>query len=186
MLMNANGDSPRDVGNIRVRESHLGIRKRATSCSRNSRHFWNRSVNNRDMSDFRNFRNYRSAQFFDWSTLFMSGAVWNDRKIKSVTYNCAQRNYFRFAATILKTDCNRLGQSQTVRIHPGNTSDTWGTARKNNFRFAAATDYCIWNWLPCTVGIRPENTSKGLYSGINMIIVHTNRSGDVGPVDFDR
>jgi len=47
----------------------------------------------------------------------------------------------------LETDCNRLGQSQTVGIHQGNTSDTWGSARKSNFRFAAATDDCIFNRL---------------------------------------
>jgi len=88
------------------------------------------------MSDFRNFRNYRSPQVF---RLIHIVYVWdnlNRSKIKSPTYNCAQRNYSRLAAAVLKTDCNRLGQSQTVGIHPGNRSDTWGIARKNNFRFA--------------------------------------------------
>jgi len=33
----------------------------------------------------------------------MSGVVWIDRENKSATQNCAQRNYFRFAAAILLT-----------------------------------------------------------------------------------
>jgi len=36
-----------------------------------------------------------------------------------------------------------------------------------------------------SVSKQPENTSKGLCNGINMIRDHTNRSGDVGPVVFD-
>jgi len=40
----------------------------------------NRSVNNQDMSDFRNFRNYRPPSFFDRSTLDTSGAVISDKK----------------------------------------------------------------------------------------------------------
>jgi len=93
----------------------------------NSRPFQNRSINNRDMSDFRNFHNYSSPQFFDWSKFYMSGAVWIDRKIESLL-----RNYFRFPSAIFETDCNRLGQSLTVGIQPGNTSNTGWTARKNN------------------------------------------------------
>jgi len=41
-----------------------------------------------------------------------------------IEHNCAQPNYFRFAAAIFETDGTRLGQSQTVGIHPQNTSDT--------------------------------------------------------------
>jgi len=76
------------------------------------------------MNNYSNFGIYHSPRFFDWSTLYMSGAVWIDRNIQSTTYNWAQRSYFRFASAILETDYNQLGQSQTVRIHPGNTSDT--------------------------------------------------------------
>jgi len=146
MLMCANVGTVH-VGTTRARDSHLGIRKRATGWSQNSRPVRNLSINNWDISDYRNFRNYRSVRFFDWSTLYLSGAVGFGQKIKSPTYNCAQRNNFRFAAAIVETDCNWLGQSQTVGIHPGNTSDTWGTARKSDFRFAAATDDYIWNLL---------------------------------------
>jgi len=64
-------------------------------------------------SDFRNFRNYCSPSFFDWSTLYTYGAVWIDLKIEPPTHICAQRNYFRFAAAILETDGYWLGQSQT-------------------------------------------------------------------------
>jgi len=151
MLMDANGDR------------HLGIRKRTTGWSRNSLPFRNLSINKRDMSDFRNFRNYCTPRFFDWSTSYMSGAWrWIDRKIKSPTYNCAQRKYFRFAAAILETDCYRQGQFQTVGIHPGNTSEKWETVLKINFRFAAATNDCIWNRMqwPCTVGYIQKTRQK--------------------------
>jgi len=38
-----------------------------------SRPIRNRSINNQDMSYFRNSCNYRSPQFFEWSILYLSG-----------------------------------------------------------------------------------------------------------------
>jgi len=106
--------------------------------SRNIRPFRSWSINNRDMSDFRNLRNYRSPRFLDWSILYMSGAVWIYRKIKSPPYNFTQRTYFRFAPAILQTDLLTAPVSD-CRNPPGKHVGRMGNRAQNNFWFAAAT-----------------------------------------------
>jgi len=70
--------------------------------------FRNRSINNRDLNNYRNFRNYHKPRLFDWSTLYMSEAVRINRNIKFPTYICAQCDYFRFFAATDDCIWNRL------------------------------------------------------------------------------
>jgi len=118
----------------------------------------------------------------------MSGAVWIDRQIKSPTYDCVHRNYFRFAAAIVETDVVDwaiLRLSEFFR-HPADTTNTWGSARKkNNFRFAADTDGCIWHRLAQLEYVQKTRQRVSIVALTWSVRDHTNRSRDVCPFVFD-
>jgi len=89
--------------------------------------------------------------FIRWLTHVYSFAFWGSRnrpKNQVATYNCAQHNYFLFVAVILETDCNWLGQSQTVGIHPEHVGHM-GNRAENNFWWlyleSTAVALQIWN-----------------------------------------
>ena len=83
---------------------HLGNRQGATSKSRNIQPFRNKSTNNGDMTDFRNFPYYRSPRFFDRSTLYTPAAAQISREIAPPTQYCTNEYYFRFRPAILAID----------------------------------------------------------------------------------
>ena len=136
---------------------------------------------------FRRFRRWRQrtgSSFPERSlmcpTLKLDWATVKQSESSEISRRTHQENYFRFAAAILETGQNRLGQPPRHVICRDISSGTRGTASEHHFWSAAATlkndrsrlGHCQ------TVNIRRETTSA-------TDTRRTKASGEVGPVVFD-
>jgi len=97
------------------------------------------------MNNYRNFRNYRSPRLLTDPHCTYLGRAESIEKSSLRLTSLHSVTTSGLLSPSCKRNCNRLGLSQTVGIHPGSTSDTWETERKSNFRFTVAMDDCNWN-----------------------------------------